>query len=99
MGSEPNEHERWRIAQSVAWTTSGNDVVVLDLDLPTPTPMVLGQSAAYIWEEIALGGPLTTHMLTQRVASAYEVEEDVVRDDVLGLLVTLVEQRLIVSDS
>ncbi|MGN7861657.1 PqqD family peptide modification chaperone [Microbacterium sp. 22303] len=86
---------QWRIADAVAWTTSGNDVVALDLESPTAHPITLQGTAAYIWEEITVSGPIATDPLIRNVADAYDVDEDVVRDDVITLLEELRDSRLV----
>ena len=93
MGGE--QSGLWRIADAVAWATSGNDIVALDLESPAAHPMTLQDTAAYVWEEIAVNGPLSASALIANVADAYEVGEDDIRGDVLGLLNRLVEQHLI----
>jgi hypothetical protein len=89
--------ERWRVADAVAWTASDKDIVVLDLDSPAAHPMTLEESAAYIWEELALSGPITADELVQKVAGAYGVGAEIVRDDILELLAQLRDQRLVTS--
>lgn len=85
----------WRIADAVAWTTSGNDVVALDLEPPTAHPMTLQGTAASIWEEIAVSGPISTSSLITNVAEAYDVGEHIVRDDLLTLLEELHDSHLV----
>ncbi|KJL26320.1 PqqD family protein [Microbacterium azadirachtae] len=85
----------WRIADAVAWTTSGNEVVALELESPTSHPMTLQGTAAYVWEEIDANGPLSSAELITNVAAAYEVSEDAIRDDILALLDGLLAQHLI----
>ncbi|MCE4027336.1 MULTISPECIES: PqqD family protein [unclassified Microbacterium] len=93
MGGE--QTAQWRIADAVAWTISGNDVVALDLESSTAHPMTLQETAAYIWEEIAVNSPISTNSLVTNVADAYEVGEEIVRDDVLALLDELRDRHLI----
>ena len=89
----------WRVADTVAWTTSGNDVVVLDLDSLEMCPLMLKDSAGYIWEELALNGPVGSDLLLRRVAEAYGVDVETIRDDVIRLVTALHEQHLIVCAS
>ncbi len=93
MGGE--QSGTWRVADAIAWTTSGNDVVALDLGSPTSHPMTLQGTAAFVWEEIDANGPLSSAALITNVAAAYEVSEEVIRDDILALLDRLLDQRLI----
>lgn len=85
----------WRIADDVAWTASGNDVVALDLVALDAHPMTLQETAAYVWEELAVSGPITADALVRNVADAYAVQVEIVRDDVLRLLAQLHEQHLV----
>ncbi len=88
----------WRIADAVAWTTSDDDIVALDLRSPSARPLTFGRSAAYVWEELALRGPITADALVQKIAEAYGVGEEVVRDDLVDLLGTLRDNNLITRD-
>ncbi|MFB7843166.1 PqqD family protein [Microbacterium sp. NPDC056052] len=97
MGEARGEH--WRVSDAVAWTTSFTDIVVLDLRSLTAHPMTLEQTAAYVWEEIALNGPITTEALVANVAAAYEVADDVVRHDILSLLERLRDEHLVTTSS
>ncbi|MGO4680948.1 PqqD family protein [Microbacterium sp. 2MCAF23] len=91
------QSETWRIAGAVAWTASGNDIVALDLESPTAHPMTLQETAAYVWEELAESGPISTDALVKNIAEAYDATQDVVRNDVLELLERLHEQHLIIA--
>lgn len=59
--------------------------------------MTLEGSAAYVWEELAESGPIAMAVLVSGVAEAYEVADEVVRDDILGLLEQLRERGLVVG--
>ncbi|MDR6867263.1 hypothetical protein J2Y69_001864 [Microbacterium resistens] len=84
-----------RIGDDVAWTQSDQRIVALDLSRPDATPLVLEGTAAFVWEEIALEGPLTVEALVENIAVAFELPSDQIRQDVEGVIARLREDALV----
>ena len=85
-----------RIGDGVAWTVSPTRVVAMDLSHPGARSFVLEASAAVVWEEIADSGPIRPDDLVLRVATAFDVEADSIRESVTALLVELESRSLVV---
>ncbi|WP_309064595.1 PqqD family peptide modification chaperone [Microbacterium sp.] len=71
-----------RVGPDVAWVSSEQRAVVLNLADPGATPMALEGSAAAIWEAIAAGDGLTREELLATLAEAFGVAESDIAADV-----------------
>ncbi|MGN8026948.1 PqqD family protein [Microbacterium sp. 22242] len=89
--------EMWRIAETVAWTESGDDVVALDLVSVEARPLTLQGTAATVWNEVDRSGPITVDDLVRNIATAYSVDDGAVHDDIVALLRRLREHHLLVA--
>ncbi|MFD5224647.1 PqqD family protein [Microbacterium sp. NPDC058342] len=85
------------IAGDVAWTSTGERVVVLDLQTPGAVPCVLEKSAAVIWEEIAETGPLMAEELLRRLTEVFDVAEGEIRAHLEALIDDLARLQLIAA--
>ena len=85
-----------RIGDGVAWTVSPTRVVAMDLSHPGAHPFVLEASAAVVWEEIADEGPIRPDDLVLRVAEAFGIEAENIRDSIAALLGELESRSLVV---
>lgn len=88
--------ESVRIGDGIAWTASPTRVVAMDLTRPGARPLVLEASAAVVWEELAEEGPIRPDDLVLRVARAFDVEAESIRDSVASLLADLESRSLVV---
>lgn len=86
-----------RIGDGVAWTSNERRVVAMDLTRAEAAPYALEASAAAVWEEIAVTGPVAVDALLHGLAQAFEVEELTIQDDIQKLLAELVSQNLLLT--
>lgn len=71
-----------RVGPDVAWVSSEQRAVVLNLADPQATPMALEGSAAAIWEVIAESEGVTRSQLLTALAGAFGVAENDIAADV-----------------
>jgi hypothetical protein len=88
-----------RIGDDVAWTVGVSRVVAMDLARPGATPFVLEGSAAVVWEEIAVTGPVAGDVLLQTIATAFGTDSTEIEDDIAELLADLVSRDLLVREN
>lgn len=93
--NDRERHAQWRISEDVAWVPCDHSVVVLDLSAIGGSPIVLEQTAAYVWEELAETGPVPLSTLVGNVASAYSADPDAVRLDIEELIDRLYRDGLV----
>ena len=85
----------WRIGPEVAWVDGeGDRVAILDLDRLQEPAVVLTDTSAVIW--LCVDGTSTDEQIVTQVAAEYEVNEDVIREQVLAFLGDLAQRHLIV---
>ncbi|MFJ4166477.1 PqqD family protein [Microbacterium sp. NPDC089698] len=84
-----SETQGWRIADAVAWTSNSDGIVALDLASETAHPTALLGTAAFVWEELDANGPIDAEQLLTNLATAYEVDVEQIRADVIDLLAHL----------
>lgn len=78
-----------RIRGDVAWTADDSRVTAMNVSDPASGPVVLEASAAAVWEEIAVEGPIPVVALVETMLANYP---DVTPDDVgLGVSALLDE--------
>lgn len=86
-----------RIGDAVAWTSSDVRIVAMDLTRPDAAPYVLEQSAAAVWEEIAVSGPIGVDALAHDLAQVFGAEPGEIRPDLETLLTDLVSRNLLAT--
>lgn len=75
-----------RHADDLAWVDDDERVVVVRLADPAADPLVLAGSAAVVWRAIGDGPGRRSEEVVAEVAAAYDLDPDVVADDVRSLL-------------
>lgn len=87
----------WRIADSVAWLDVETGYMVLDLEHPGTGPVLLENSAAFVWEELTARGSATLDEIAGAAVDVFEVDEAQVRQDIEALLIDLRDAHLTVG--
>lgn len=83
------DHPSWAISDGAAWTSAHGRTTVVDLWAARSRLLVLEGSAHWVWVILAERSPLSEEELIRECARLFQVSEDTVAEDVVGLLAQL----------